>query len=304
LSFADDTSLVISDANVTNLYQRANIEMDNLFKWFCANGLSLNPPKTKFIVFKGGNKNADFKNLYISVNGTHLEQIGSQFKEKTTKFLGVFVDECLSWKYHLTHVKNKISRALYGITQVKHFLPKDSLKTLYLALIQPYISYGILIWGNANSSILKKNVSLQKRAIRIINNAGYNYHTDPLFKKCEIFKLSDMYQYQVCLFMDDFIRKKLPHSFDGVFRLNSDIQDDRLTRQSSHMNVPRCNSALSSKLPLFNFPSIWNNWNRALATCKSRSQTKKTLKNYILATYLAFVKCNNPYCRQCTHVSM
>jgi hypothetical protein len=168
LSFADDSSLVISDANVTNLYQRANIEMDKLFKWFCANGLSLNPPKTKFIVFKGGTKNVDFNIFDISVDGTHLEQFGSQFKEKTTKFLGVFVDECLSWKYHLTHVKNKISRALYGITQVKHFLPKDSLKTLYLALIQPYISYGILIWGNANSSILKKKFVCRKELFELL----------------------------------------------------------------------------------------------------------------------------------------
>ena len=93
--------------------------MNNLFEWFCANGLSLNKNKTKYMVFKGGTKNLDFNILDISVGGTHLEQIGSQFQEKTTKFLGVFLDETLSWKYHLIYVKNKISRALYGIKQVK-----------------------------------------------------------------------------------------------------------------------------------------------------------------------------------------
>ena len=98
-----------------------------------------------------------------------------------------------------------------------------------------------LIWRNGNSSILQKTVSLQKRAIRIINNAGYNNHTDPLFKNCEILKLSDMYQYHVYLFMDDFISKRLPISFDGLFRLNSEVQKNRVTRQSSHMHVPRCN---------------------------------------------------------------
>ena len=102
-------------------------------------------------------------------------------------------------------------------------------------------------------------MSLQKRAIRIINNACYNNHTDPLFKNCEIFKLSDIYQYQVCLFIDDFISKRLPQSFDGLSRLNSDVQENRVTKQSSHMNIPRCNSALRSKLSLFNFPILWNN---------------------------------------------
>ncbi len=234
-----------------------------------------------------------------------MDQIGSQFQEKTTKFLGVFVDDSLSWRYHLTHVNNKISRALYGIKQVKNFLPKDSLKTLYLALIQPYISYGILSWGNANISTMKKTISLQKRAIRIINNTGYNYHTEPLFKNSEIFRLTDLYMlyvYQVCLFMHDFVNKKLPHSFDSVFRLNSDVRDDHVTRQSGDMNVPRCNSALSRKLPLFNFPIVWNTWNRTLSTYTSRSVIKKILKSHILATYSASVKCNNQYCRQCSHV--
>ena len=78
-------------------------------------------------------------------------------------------------------------------------------------------------------------MSLQKRVIEIINNN----HTDHLLKKCEIFKLSDTYQYQVCLIMDDFISKTLPHSF-AIF-LNSDTQDDHVTRQSSDMNVPHCN---------------------------------------------------------------
>ena len=75
------------------------------------------------MVFKGGTKNFDFNILDISVGGTHLEQIGSQFQEKTTKFHGGFWMR-LSWKYHLTYVKNKISRALYGIKQVKKLLQK------------------------------------------------------------------------------------------------------------------------------------------------------------------------------------
>ena len=76
LSFADDTD-VISYTDISTLYQRANVEMNNLFEWFCSNGLLLNKNKTKYIVFKGGTKKFDFNILDISVGGTHLEQIGS-----------------------------------------------------------------------------------------------------------------------------------------------------------------------------------------------------------------------------------
>ena len=47
------------------------------------------------MVFKGGTKNVDFNILDISVGGTHLEQIGYQFQEKTSKCIGVFLDETL-----------------------------------------------------------------------------------------------------------------------------------------------------------------------------------------------------------------
>ena len=58
--------------------------------------------QTKYMVFKGGTKKVDFNILDISVGVNHLEQICSQFQEKTTNILGVFLDETLLWKYHLT----------------------------------------------------------------------------------------------------------------------------------------------------------------------------------------------------------
>ena len=45
LSFADDTSLLVTEENIHTLFQRANSEIDNLYQWFCANKLSLNAKK-------------------------------------------------------------------------------------------------------------------------------------------------------------------------------------------------------------------------------------------------------------------
>ena len=55
-----------------------------------ANGFPLNKNKTKYMVFKGDTKNVDFNILDTSVGGTHLEQIGSQFQEKTTIWTRLF----------------------------------------------------------------------------------------------------------------------------------------------------------------------------------------------------------------------
>ena len=68
----------------------------------------------------------------------------------------------------MAHVNKKISGALFSIKQAKNILPKASLRTLYFALIEPHLSYGILVWGNANKKTLHRTEMLQKRAIRTV----------------------------------------------------------------------------------------------------------------------------------------
>ena len=111
-----------------------------------------------------------------------LHRIGNNCDEKAAKFLGILIDENLIWKYHLSHINKKVSRALFSLKQIKYFLPKQCLKTLYYSLIHSHLSYGILVWGNASQPALRQTTLLQKRAIRLINNAKYNSHTDPLFR--------------------------------------------------------------------------------------------------------------------------
>jgi len=119
----------------------------------------------------------DLTGLNIEINNTRLQRIGSQLKEKSTKSLGYLIP--LTCKYHLRHTNNKISGVLFSIKQVKHILPVESLRTLYFVFIQPHLTYGILAWGRASQSVVHKTELLQKRAIRIINKAKYNSHTEP-----------------------------------------------------------------------------------------------------------------------------
>ena len=81
---------------------------------------------------------------------------------------------------HINIISSKIYRAIFEINRLKHFLPYNALKTLYYTLIQIHLTYGVHAWGNGNTVI--KLQTLQKRALRIINNKRYRSHTDPIFK--------------------------------------------------------------------------------------------------------------------------
>jgi len=149
ISFADDTTLSVCDSETRLLLEKANIEVNKLFNWFYANRLSLNPQKTKFIIIKPSKAKFEFSGLNLLINGTPLERIGKEYKEESTQFLGVLFDESLTWKHHINHINKTISKSLFAIKQVRN-------------IFQPYINYGILAWGNANQSILKRTVLLQK----------------------------------------------------------------------------------------------------------------------------------------------
>ena len=92
------------------------------------------------------------------------------------------IDPNLSFQYHIKQICNKISRSLYAIWTAKNFLSQNALKSLYLALVHSHLIYGIQILGGAANKYINDIVLLQKKAVRIICNAKYNAHTEPLFK--------------------------------------------------------------------------------------------------------------------------
>ena len=118
------------------------MEINKLYTWFCTNKLQLNANKTKYIVIKTPQKHCDFEGLNLQINGIPLSRVGNKCDETSS----------------------------FAINQVKNVLPKESLKTLYVALIQPHINYEILAWGNASLSTLNKTNILQKRILRTINS--------------------------------------------------------------------------------------------------------------------------------------
>ena len=104
-----------------------------------------------------------------------------------------------------------------------------------------------------------KNDLLEPSIIKKINS-----HSDPLFKQSGILKISDLYQIEVMTFMHDFANEKLPVSFKDVYKMNCNIRGIYETRQAHFLHIPRTKSRFVDRLPLYQFPEIWNNWHKQL----------------------------------------
>ena len=99
-----------------------------------------------------------------------------------TKFLGITVDKNLNWKAHIENIYKKVFKIIGIIYQAKEKIAHEGLHTLYNAFILPHLTYCCEVWGNTYKTNLAKIISVQKRAIRLVNKANFNGHTESLFK--------------------------------------------------------------------------------------------------------------------------
>ena len=112
-------------------------------------------------------------------------------------FLGVILDQNLSWKSHIHNVARKISKTLGIIYKASFCLNEASLCTLYFSLVYPYLCYCVGVWGSTYPSNLKRVVTLQKQAICIISKSKFDAHIDPLFKELKRLKLDSIIRFQI-----------------------------------------------------------------------------------------------------------
>ena len=194
IMYADDTTLATTLENfgtvndVTNLERELNKEITKVYSWLLSNKLMLNAAKSKFMIFFKVPKVVP--RLSLTIAGNPIEQV-NEFN-----FLGITLDQNITWKPHITKMAIKIARVIGVLNKLKHIFPQHILLTIYNSLIQPHLIYGSYLWG-LNCKRLK---ILQKKAVRILAFRPYISHSTPIFKTLKILKLEDLYTMQLYKF--------------------------------------------------------------------------------------------------------
>ena len=212
--FADDTTLLCSERNISNLLQlSSNIEIQAK-NWFTLNKLTLNEEKTQRLVISS-NKNVS--------KGEHV------------KLLGIYLDDNLTWVNHIEQLNKKLSSTIFLFRKLKCILEFDTLKNTYFSLFHSRLCYAVILWGNSSHAL--KVFRQQKKAIRILVNVGFTEHCQPIFIKLGIMPLPSLYIYY-----------SLIEIHRGVSGLSTQ-QDyhDHNTRASGLLRLPRYRLTLSAK---------------------------------------------------------
>ena len=226
--FADDTNVFLSGKDPEHLVNQLNIEINKLSVWFRVNKLSLNLKKTKFIVFKPNQRRRSY-NFQILINEQQIDQV------KETVFLGVIIDENVTWKSEISHV----SKSIGMIHKSSFYLSSYSLRVLYYSLVYPYFFYCNIVWASTYKTNLVRLVKLQKRVVRIIDKSHFNAHSGHIFKKLGILKFHDLNLLQLGQFMFSYQIRTLSPELASKFTLNSQIHT-YYWRNSHAFRLPFC----------------------------------------------------------------
>ena len=188
--FADDTNMLFSDNILQSLEATVNNELKNVCDWLTANKLTLNTKKSNFVIFRPRQKKLEYEvNLNVIDNNTNT--LTSLECKEYVKYLGVLIDSHL--KFHIDYVASKLSK-IVGITaRLRHFVPFNTLLSIYQLLMFPYLTFGLSAWGQAAQLLLNKLLLLQKRAIRFMNFSKPRTHAVPLFISSKILPINMLY---------------------------------------------------------------------------------------------------------------
>ena len=242
--FADDTNIFVAGENSDEVHDKANLILECVVKYMLANQLHINMSKSCYMHFV---PNTNDFGLDLLFNEKVLEIMEVPIKcVRTTRFLGVTIDNELSWQPHIENLTKKLNCQSGALNRIKDNIPQKFHKDLYYTLFESHLSYCISVWGGVPTHKLNPLFIAQKRCIRILfGEESYSdkyqtcvrcrpfgkqihdstfyikEHTKPLFKKHNILTVHNIYSYHCLIELLKILKFRLPYSLFIAFDLTS-----------------------------------------------------------------------------------
>ena len=263
--FADDTTIFLSDTNAQNLEETLNNELARVSEWLVANKLSLNVGKSNFLLFRQNNKQPP-PSINVKINGLPVDE------KDHAKYLGILIDNKLSFKNHIDHVKSRLVRGCAILAMVRHYVPKQILINTYNAHIQPHIDYCLPVWGYTYKTHLLPVQRQQRKAVRIVNFLKKRDDPVPFFKADNLLCLDESLKLSSAKFIWKLQNCLLPPSIESIFTRRNELS----------FHVPHRRIDVTQHCISFTGVQVWNKIPQNIRVSKTISSFKTKYKKFLL----------------------
>ena len=200
-------------------------------------------------------------------------------------YLGVLLDETLSWNGHIDNVSKKLGQRIGMLSRLKSILPKESLMTIYNSIILPTIDYAIPVWGWSSQSNINKIQRYQNRVARVITG-------DFSWEKCGLDIVSSLgwlnvrqrttYMTNVLTYKCNSGIDKSPVYLRNLLSYTYDCHDRNTRNASNHsFHIPKVNCEKFRESYCYQAPKNWNALSSEIKASRSINQFKYLIKCYL-----------------------
>ena len=276
--YADDVSISFSANSIPVINERVNEDLDSLKTWLAANKLSLNVAKTHSLIIGSGQK---LKSIQEAAAVKPSLVIGTETISmiKDTKYLGVYVDQHLSWDVQIANMVTKISKALGMLRYSKQYLPIKSVQTIHEGLVEAYICHCCPVWGVCGITALDKLQKLQNRAARIVTNSPYNASALPIIRKLGWQTVNDLIVKETLKLVYKCTNDKAPSYLACMFDRLSKTSTREVRNTKTDIRVPFLQTTCGQKCFSFREAKLWNGLDAKSKLTKNFKQFKFFLEN-------------------------
>ena len=267
--FADDGALYFDNIN-RGSYSNVEQEMESIYQWLQANGLALNHSKTKFIIFDS-HPNNDV--VFVPVKNDLTLVI---CECKSQKYLGLIVDNKLTFYDHIEYIKKKVSKRIGALYRSKNLLPLKFRKMFANALMLPQFDYLDIIWSKTFQYRLKELDILYKKVAKIALDVNVRESSIEVYKNMAWLPLHLRRQLHLSTYMYRIVNEICPKHFTGKFAYISGG-----SREGENCNLYTKKSK-SHKEFFYLGAKAWNILPQSLRASESVKQFSSTYKNSLL----------------------
>ena len=162
LMYADDTVIFYGGKSVTDIENVVSADLDALNSWLNTNKLFLHADKSECVLFGSAKRLHTVENFEISINGQRIKQV---FKYK---YLGVVMDDSLSWRDHVHHALMKASARVGMLRRLRNDISMHTANIVYKSYVLPTLDYCDTVWNCCNVGDEEKLEKIQRRAARVV----------------------------------------------------------------------------------------------------------------------------------------
>ena len=253
--FADDTQIETSSNDVSVMKHELNHDLENVSTWLSANKLTLNKMKTEYMII-GSNKRLKHSQIdlepHIRIGESRIDRV------KTTKSLGLMIDESLIWNAQVDRITGKVNSGLGILRRLRDIVDYQTLIVIYLSIIQPHFDYCSQIWGCLGKGLSDKLQKLQNRAFRIITRENYDIRSEDILNRVGFSNLQTRREHQLAILMYKIKHKVLPNYLIDIFTNANEIHDYNTRQSEFNFALPKPNTNFKKKSFAYRGAEAWN----------------------------------------------